>query len=48
MKKYTLIAGANGVGKSTLYQTLNSLQGTHRINTDEIVREFGNWKIPAT
>lgn len=46
MKKYILIAGVNGAGKSTLYQALNSLQGMHRINTDEIVREIGDWKNP--
>lgn len=44
MKKYILIAGVNGVGKSTLYQTLDSLQNMPRVNTDEIVRNFGDWK----
>lgn len=44
MKKYILIAGVNGAGKSTLYQTLDSLKDIPRINTDEIVRSFGNWK----
>lgn len=44
MKKYILIAGVNGAGKSTLYQTLDSLQSMPRVNTDEIVREFGDWK----
>ncbi len=47
MKKYILIAGVNGAGKSTLYQTLNSLQSMERINTDEIVKSFGDWKNPA-
>lgn len=46
MKKYVLIAGVNGAGKSTLYRTLNSLQDMKRINTDEIVREFGRWDNP--
>ena len=46
MKKYILIAGVNGAGKSTLYQTLDSLKGMKRVNTDEIVRSFGNWKNP--
>lgn len=46
MKKYILIAGVNGVGKSTLYQSLASLQKMPRINTDEIVRAFGNWNNP--
>ena len=44
MKKYILIAGVNGAGKSTLYQTLESLKSMPRINTDEIVRSFGNWQ----
>lgn len=44
MKKYILIAGVNGAGKSTLYQTLQSLQGMPRVNTDEILRGFGDWR----
>lgn len=44
MKKYILIAGVNGAGKSTLYQTLESLKDMPRVNTDEIVRSFGDWK----
>ena len=44
MKKYILIAGVNGAGKSTLYQTLDSLKDMKRVNTDEIVRSFGNWR----
>ena len=47
MKKYILIAGVNGAGKSTLYQSLDSLKEMKRINTDEIVRNFGDWKNPA-
>lgn len=46
MKKYILIAGVNGAGKSTLYQTITSLKGMPRVNTDEIVRELGDWKNP--
>ena len=46
MKKYILIAGVNGAGKSTLYQTLHSLHSMERINTDEILKEFGDWKNP--
>ena len=41
MKKYILIAGVNGAGKSTLFHLLDSLVEMPRINTDEIVREFG-------
>lgn len=44
MKKYILIAGVNGAGKSTLYQTLDSLRDMPRVNTDEILREFGDWR----
>ncbi len=44
MKKYILIAGVNGAGKSTLYQPLQSLRDMPRVNTDEILREFGDWR----
>jgi len=44
MKKYILIAGVNGAGKSTLYQTLTSLADIPRVNTDEIVKKFGDWR----
>ena len=44
MKKYILIAGVNGAGKSTLYQALQGLQNMPRVNTDEILREFGDWR----
>lgn len=47
MKKYILIAGVNGAGKSTLYQTIDSLKLMERVNTDEIVRSFGDWKNPS-
>jgi predicted ABC-type ATPase len=47
LKRYIIIAGGNGVGKSTLYQT-GSLIGEMeaRINLDEIVRSFGDWRNP--
>ena len=44
MKKYIIFAGVNGAGKSTLYQTNSQLFDIPRINVDEIVRDFGNWK----
>lgn len=44
MKKYILIAGVNGSGKSTLYQLLNNLKSIPRVNADEILREFGDWR----
>ena len=39
-----MIAGVNGAGKSTLYQSMPELQKMPRVNSDEIVREFGSWK----
>lgn len=44
MKKYILIAGVNGAGKSTLYQSLQNLRDMARVNTDEILKEFGDWR----
>lgn len=44
MKKYVIIAGVNGVGKSTLYQTNENLKSIPRVNVDEIVKEIGDWK----
>lgn len=44
MKRYILIAGVNGAGKSTLYRTLPTLQEMPRVNTDEILKEFGDWR----
>ena len=44
MKRYILIAGVNGAGKSTLYQTNPALREMPRVNTDEILREFGDWR----
>lgn len=43
MKKYILIAGVNGAGKSTLFHVLEELKGMPRVNTDEIVKQFGDW-----
>jgi predicted ABC-type ATPase len=47
MKKYILYAGVNGAGKSTLYNTTHYCETMPRINTDEIVREFGDWRNTA-
>lgn len=44
MKKYILYAGVNGAGKSTLYQIAKYMDCMPRINMDEILREFGDWK----
>ena len=47
MKKYVLFAGVNGAGKSTLFLTQESLKQIERVNIDEIVRSFGDWKNPS-
>ena len=47
MKKYIIIAGVNGAGKSTLYKAKKDLLDMPRVNTDEILREFGDWRNPA-
>ena len=44
MKKYVIIAGVNGAGKSTLYQINDNLKNMPRVNVDEIVRDFGDWR----
>ena len=48
-KIFTIFAGVNGAGKSTLYssKTQNNEKYGIRINTDEIVRTFGDWKNEA-
>lgn len=45
-KIFTIFAGVNGAGKSTLYNSpiLEKEKLGIRINTDEIVRTFGDWK----
>ena len=47
MKKYIIIAGVNGAGKSTLYKTNKVIKESPRINTDEIVKELGDWRNVA-
>lgn len=46
MKKAIIFAGVNGAGKSTFYnmQNIPDFKETIRINTDEIVREIGDWR----
>jgi len=44
MKQYILFAGVNGSGKSTLYHTIGEYLDLPRINTDEIVATFGDWR----
>ena len=47
MKRYVIFAGVNGAGKSTLYQTFAKYHQMPRINTDEILKTFGDWKITS-
>lgn len=45
MADFVIFAGVNGAGKSTLYNTIiPTLDLGVRINTDEIVREIGDWR----
>ena len=46
MRKYVIIAGVNGGGKSTLYQINDNLKKRPRVNVDEIVKDIGDWKNP--
>ena len=42
---YTLFAGVNGAGKTSLYRILNKYEDMGvRVNIDEIVASEGNWK----
>ena len=46
MKKYVIYAGVNGAGKSTFYNT-RAEYDLPRVNSDEIVKELGDWKNVA-
>lgn len=44
-KIYTLFAGINGAGKSTIYNTTNFYENNNRVNPDEIlVLNGGDWR----
>ena len=44
---FTLIAGINGAGKTSLYHILKTEDGLgERINIDEIVKTLGGWRDP--
>lgn len=47
MKEYVLYAGVNGSGKSTLYHSRREYLELPRVNTDEILAEFGDWRNQA-
>jgi predicted ABC-type ATPase len=46
MPTYTIFAGANGVGKTSIYKSIyyNENKYEKRINTDEMVARIGSWK----
>ena len=46
-EKVYSFAGVNGAGKSTLYQSSHYQTDFPRVITDEILREFGDWRNPA-
>lgn len=46
MATYTIFAGVNGAGKTSIYQSTYYEQNKNekRINTDEMVARIGSWK----
>ncbi|NSB16088.1 putative ABC-type ATPase [Clostridium beijerinckii] len=46
MKRYTLFAGVNGAGKTSIYKSVffNENYIGKRINTDEMVARIGSWQ----
>ena len=45
MLSYTVFAGVNGAGKSTMYCSFEDLHREGRVNCDDILREFnGDWR----
>jgi len=46
MPTYTIFAGTNGAGKTSIYESIyyNENKDEKRINTDEIVARMGSWK----
>lgn len=46
MLTYTIFAGVNGVGKTSMYKSIyyDINKDEKRINTDEMVAEIGSWK----
>lgn len=46
MPTYTLFAGVNGAGKTSIYKTVyyDQNKDEKRINTDEIVVRVGSWR----
>lgn len=46
MKRYTIFAGVNGAGKTSLYNMAFADQAVvgERVNLDELVRQIGDWR----
>ena len=46
MKNYTIFAGVNGAGKTSIYKSIyyNENIDEKRINTDEMVARIGSWQ----
>ncbi len=46
MKVYTVFAGVNGAGKTSIYKSIyyNENKDEKRINTDEMVAKIGSWQ----
>ena len=46
MLTYTLFAGVNGAGKTSIYKSIyyNCNKDEKRINTDEMVARIGSWR----
>ncbi|GAA0070942.1 zeta toxin family protein [Clostridium sardiniense] len=46
MKTYTIFAGVNGAGKTSIYKSIyyNENKDEKRINTDEMVARIGSWR----
>ena len=46
MPNYTIFAGVNGAGKTSIYKSIyyNENKNEKRINTDEMVARIGSWK----
>ncbi|MNP10233.1 hypothetical protein D3C76_1023740 [compost metagenome] len=46
MPTYTIFAGVNGAGKTSIYKSIYYDENKYekRINTDEMVARIGSWK----
>ena len=46
MPTYTIFAGVNGAGKTSIYQSIYYQENKNekRINTDEMIARIGSWK----